>query len=68
MAPEAIPFGRMMQPASRVLGQKLDSIPFSPYHASIIAVLGLGRDRHLELRVSEHSILPDLDTAAEGAG
>jgi MFS transporter, putative metabolite:H+ symporter len=28
-------------PASRVLGQKLDSIPFSPYHLIIIAVLGL---------------------------
>jgi MFS family permease len=33
--------GRTMQPASRVLGQKLDSIPFSPYHLLIIAVLGL---------------------------
>jgi MFS transporter, putative metabolite:H+ symporter len=28
-------------PASRVLGRKLDSIPFSPYHLMIIAVLGL---------------------------
>jgi MFS family permease len=27
--------------ASRVLGRKLDSIPFSPYHIAIIAVLGL---------------------------
>jgi MFS family permease len=27
--------------ASHVLGRKLDSIPFSPYHALIIAVLGL---------------------------
>ena len=24
-----------------MLGRKLDSIPFSPYHAAIIAVLGL---------------------------
>jgi MFS transporter, putative metabolite:H+ symporter len=28
-------------PASRVLGLKLDSIPFSPYHLMIIVVLGL---------------------------
>jgi MFS transporter, putative metabolite:H+ symporter len=28
-------------PASRVLGQKLDSIPFSPYHLMLIVVLGL---------------------------
>jgi MFS family permease len=28
-------------PASRVLGSKLDSIPFSPYHILIILVLGL---------------------------
>jgi MFS transporter, putative metabolite:H+ symporter len=28
-------------PASRILGSKLDSIPFSPYHLMIIAVLGL---------------------------
>jgi MFS family permease len=28
-------------PASRVLGNKLDSIPFSPYHLLIIAVLAL---------------------------
>jgi MFS transporter, putative metabolite:H+ symporter len=32
---------RRMQPASRVLGEKLDSIPFSSYHVAIIAVLGL---------------------------
>ena len=41
MAEETIPSGRMMQPASRVLGQKLDSVPFSPCHVMIIAVLGL---------------------------
>jgi MFS transporter, putative metabolite:H+ symporter len=41
MAAQATLSGRMMQPASRVLGQKLDSIPFSPYHFLIIAVLGL---------------------------
>jgi hypothetical protein len=28
-------------PASRVLGGKLDSIPFSPYHLLLIAVLAL---------------------------
>jgi MFS family permease len=28
-------------PASRMLGHKLDSIPFSPYHLMIIVVLGL---------------------------
>ena len=32
---------RPTRPASRVLGRKLDSIPFSPYHLMIIAVLGL---------------------------
>ena len=36
MAAEPILSGRMLQPASRVLGQKLDSIPFSPYHVLII--------------------------------
>jgi MFS family permease len=41
MAAEAVLSSGMTQPASRVLGQKLDSIPFSPYHVSIIAVLGL---------------------------
>jgi hypothetical protein len=28
-------------PANHVLGRKLDSIPFSPYHMLIIGVLGL---------------------------
>jgi len=41
MAADPILARRMMQPASRMLGQKLDSIPFSPYHVLIIAVLGL---------------------------
>jgi MFS transporter, putative metabolite:H+ symporter len=41
MASEAVLSGRMRKPASRVLGQKLDSIPFSRYHVLIIAVLGL---------------------------
>jgi MFS family permease len=41
MAEEPLVSGRMVQPASRVLGRKLDSIPFSFYHVLIIAVLGL---------------------------
>jgi MFS family permease len=41
MATGAILSGRQMEPPSRVLGRKLDSIPFSRYHALIIAVLGL---------------------------
>jgi MFS transporter, putative metabolite:H+ symporter len=41
MAAEFTLSGRTMLPASRVLGQKLDSIPFSTYHVMIIAVLGL---------------------------
>jgi putative MFS transporter len=32
---------RMAIPASHVLGRKLDSIPFSPYHLLVIVVLGL---------------------------
>ena len=32
--------GSAATPASRLLGNKLDSIPFSPYHIAIIAVLG----------------------------
>ncbi len=28
-------------PASHVLGSKLDSVPFSPYHMMVILVLGL---------------------------
>jgi hypothetical protein len=32
--------GLAMLPATRVLGQKLDSIPFSRYHILTIAVLG----------------------------
>src|SRR5215472_3923004 len=34
------PGGLAAAPATRILGQKLDSIPFSPYHLSILAVLG----------------------------
>ena len=41
MGTGAVLSGRQMEPPSRVLGRKLDSIPFSPYHALIIAVLGL---------------------------
>ena len=38
----AIPFsGASGTPAIRILGSKLDSIPFSPYHVLIIFVLGL---------------------------
>ena len=29
-----------VMPASHVLGRKLDSIPFSPYHIVLIVVLG----------------------------
>ena len=36
---ELRPIGR--SPASFALGRKLDSIPFSPYHLMVIAVLGL---------------------------
>jgi len=32
---------RTATPASFVLGRKLDSIPFSPYHMMVIAVLSL---------------------------
>ena len=32
---------RSMSPAGHVLGRKLDSIPFSPYHLMVIAVLAL---------------------------
>jgi MFS family permease len=35
------PIGQSGSPASRVLGEKLDSIPFSAYHILIIAVLAL---------------------------
>jgi MFS family permease len=41
MATSAVLPGRQPEPPSRVLGRKLDSIPFSRYHALIIAVLGL---------------------------
>jgi MFS family permease len=37
----ADPFGRSPQAAGVVLGEKLDSIPFSAYHVLIIAVLAL---------------------------
>ena len=37
MATSATLSGRQMEPPSRVLGRKLDSIPFSSYHALIIA-------------------------------
>ncbi len=33
-------FGGQAMPASYILGNKLDSIPFSPYHLAIILVLG----------------------------
>jgi MFS transporter, putative metabolite:H+ symporter len=38
---EIHPIGRSATPAGYLLGRKLDSIPFSPYHLMIIAVLGL---------------------------
>ena len=38
---ELHPIGRSTSSASLTLGRKLDSIPFSPYHLMIIAVLGL---------------------------
>jgi MFS family permease len=41
MMAEIRPAGPPATPASYVLGHKLDSIPFSPYHLMIIAVLSL---------------------------
>jgi MFS family permease len=38
---EIHPIGRSTSPAGYVLGRKLDSIPFSPYHMMLIAVLAL---------------------------
>src|ERR1700730_8232976 len=38
---EVGPVGRSATPAGFVLGRKLDSIPFGPYHLMVIAVLGL---------------------------
>src|SRR5271166_2911747 len=38
---ETRPIGRSTSPAGFVLGRKLDSIPFSPYHLMLIAVLAL---------------------------
>jgi MFS transporter, putative metabolite:H+ symporter len=38
---ETGPAERFAPPASRVLGRKLDSIPFGPYHLMLIAVLAL---------------------------
>ena len=38
---EIRPISRSANSASLVLGRKLDSIPFSPYHLMILAVLGL---------------------------
>jgi MFS transporter, putative metabolite:H+ symporter len=38
---EIRPVARSTSPAGHVLGRKLDSIPFSPYHLMIIAVLSL---------------------------
>ena len=37
----ATPAARSATPAGFILGGKLDSIPFSPYHLVVIAVLGL---------------------------
>jgi MFS family permease len=38
---EIRPVGRSTSPAGRLLGRKLDSIPFSRYHLMVIAVLSL---------------------------
>ena len=38
---ELRPIGFTAAPATRVLGSKLDTIPFSPYHVLVILVLGL---------------------------
>ena len=38
---EARPIGRSATAAGHILGRKLDSIPFSPYHLMVIGVLGL---------------------------
>jgi putative MFS transporter len=37
---EALPISRSATTAGHVLGRKLDSIPFSPYHLMVIGVLG----------------------------
>ena len=41
MVAEVRPIGRSARAAGFVLGRRLDSIPFSPYHAIVIAVLAL---------------------------
>ena len=41
MVAEVRPIGRSASAAGFVLGRRLDSIPFSPYHAMVIAVLAL---------------------------
>ena len=38
---EVLPISRSANAAGHVLGRKLDSIPFSPYHLMVIGVLGL---------------------------
>jgi MFS transporter, putative metabolite:H+ symporter len=38
---ETLPLSRSATSAGHILGRKLDSIPFSPYHLMVIAVLGL---------------------------
>ena len=38
---EVLPISRSATAAGHVLGRKLDSIPFSPYHLMILGVLGL---------------------------
>ena len=43
MVAEVRPIGRSASAAGFVLGRRLDSIPFSPYHAMVIAVLALVR-------------------------
>ena len=41
MVAEVRPIGRSASAAGFVLGRRLDSIAFSPYHAMVIAVLAL---------------------------
>jgi len=38
---EMSPLAHSISPAGHVLGRKLDSIPFSPYHLMLITVLAL---------------------------
>jgi len=53
--------------ASFVLGRKLDSIPFSPYHMMVIAVFGLGGfvDDY-DLALTRRETVGQLETVTDG--